>query len=164
MKPLWYVQVRNERDSAAQRMIYAVQEQGYEVKADQYIPFNDHHDLTFLPSDRPVILHGAISCARSVQNRRLPLKPFAWFDFDQLACHSYYGRWGKWLVNQKYGMFPLGDMPRLEELVYKVYEADNCIFIRPDSNDKIFTGEVVTREKFKGCGLLKENLRKSEDT
>lgn len=151
MKTFWYVQVRNDRDSAAQRMIYAVQEQGYEVHSDRYIPFDDNHDVTALPTDRPVIFHGAIGMARSVQNRRLTdIRPFAWFDFDQLSCHSYYGRWGKWLVNQKYGMFPLGDFPRLEEHLYKVYGSFGEIFVRPDSNDKIFTGEVVTREKFKG--------------
>lgn len=150
MKAFWYVQVRNERDSAAQRMIYAALEQGYEVHSDRYIPFDDHHDLSALPTNRPVVFHGAIGCARSVQNRGLPFRPFAWFNFNHLSCHSYYGRWGRWLVNQRYGLYPLGDLPRLEDHIYDVYGADGHVFIRPNSNDKIFTGEVVSREKFKG--------------
>lgn len=149
MKPFWYIQIRNDRDAAAQRLAYAVQEQGHEVLLERYIPFNDEHDLTGLPSDRTVVFQGAISCARSVQNRNLPLHPFAWFDFDQLSAHSYYGRWGKWLINERYMMMPLGDLPRIKEFLYSTFGAD-AVFIRPDSNDKIFTGQVVEKDSFNG--------------
>jgi hypothetical protein len=149
MKPFWYIQIRNDRDSVAQRLAYAVQEYGCEVRIERYIPFNDDLDLTNLPSDRPVVFQGAISCARSVQNRNLPLFPFAWFDFDQFTSHSYYGRWGKWLINQKYLMMPMGDLPRNKDFIYSVFNTD-AVFIRPDSNDKIFTGQVVEKDSFDG--------------
>lgn len=148
MDAVWYIQIKtNDREVATQSMIYAAQELGRQVFVEKYIPFDDEHDLTFLPTDRPVVFHGAIGCARSVQKRNLNLKPFAWFDFDKLCCHSYYAFWGKYLASSNYVFVPLGEIRRKADWLFEYVGADNKVFIRPDSNDKIFTGEVVAKER-----------------
>jgi hypothetical protein len=150
-KPLWYIQVHNDHDEAAQRLIKTVQDLGFEVATDRYIPFNDDHDLSKLPSHRPVVFQGAISVVKVFQQHRdrwqLNLSPFAWFDFDQFTCHSYYSRWGQWLINKNYILMPLGDLPRNRDRIYSMFDSD-VVFIRPDSNDKLFTGQVVEKGDF----------------
>lgn len=144
---VWFIQVKNERDTEAQRLAYAAEECGCEVVLRKMVPFDDP-ELDFLPSDKPVLFHGAISCARSVQERKLNLFPFAWFDFDELTCHSYYSHWGKFIAQRNYGLYPLGELPRLKDWLYKVYGSFDEIFVRPDTNDKLFIGSLVEKKKF----------------
>jgi hypothetical protein len=153
MNTVWYIQEYNSRQYT-QDLIYAVQELGYELFVDKYIPFETEHDLSFLPTDKPVIFHGAISCALNVQERKLPYYPFCWFDANKLLCKSYYAHWGGMTVQEPYGLYPLGDLKRLAPWLFKVYgrkkydEGEPQIFLRPDTNDKVFVGEVVSESRF----------------
>lgn len=144
----WFVQIRNnDRDTSTQSLTYAAEELGHKVYCERYIPFSHENDLSFLPTNEPVIFHGSIGCARSVQERKLNLKPFAWFDFETLCCHSYYFHWSKYLAVANYAFMPLGELPRRTDWIYSSLGKDDMVFIRPDTNDKLFTGEVVHKEK-----------------
>jgi hypothetical protein len=148
MRPIWYIQTKNnDRDTTANRIIDAITRLGLSVHLGRYIPFDDQCDVSFLPTDAPVIFHGAINCVKSIQSRNIPLRPFAWFDFNRLCCHSYYAHWGQYLAVKRYGLYPLKELTRLSDWLFDVIGHDDQVFIRPDTNDKLFAGEVVAREK-----------------
>lgn len=147
-KAMWVIQARsNDRDVTVQNLIYAVEELSREIIIYHHVPFDDDRELTFLPCDRPVIFHGAIGCVDCVQRRKLPAKPFAWFDFEKLSCHSYYAFWGEYLAAKHYGFYPLAEIERQWDWLFETFGREDHIFIRPDSNDKLFTGEVVSKDQ-----------------
>lgn len=152
MNTVWLVQQTKDTDPS-NKLIYAAEELGLKVHVSRYRPFEEP-DLSFLPEDQPVVFHGAIGCVRSWSERKLPIKPFAWFDFDKLSCHNYYSHWGEFLAVPYYMLLPVGDLHRLTDHIFNVcgtkkHGSDEIqVFIRPDTNDKLFTGEVVAKGRF----------------
>lgn len=130
-----------------QRLMYLAEEMGMTVHVEPYIPFGGMR-YDFLPDDGPVVFYGSVALLRDAQRRALPYAPLAWCDGEKLRCASYYPRWGRHLLQQEYGLYPLGDLPRLLPFLYATYGEDDAVFIRPDENDKEFTGEVVARGDF----------------
>lgn len=62
-----------------------------------------------------------------------------WLDYPPLRCQVYYAHWGKQLFNREYSMMPLREV---QERV-----GDLPFFMRPDSNNKCFTGMVFDRKE-----------------
>jgi hypothetical protein len=150
MKPVWFLQQREQDyDCNEQRLAYVIQEMGMTVHVEKYIPFGGMK-YDFLPADQPVVYHGSIAVAKDVRRRDdgRRLFPFGWFDWDRLACRTYYAHWGRFLLNREYGFYPLGEMLRLQDFLFRTYGSDDCVFVRPDGNDKDFVGEVVPQERF----------------
>jgi hypothetical protein len=145
----WFIEQKNN-DPIAQRLCYLVQELGNEIITKPYIPFQETHDFSFLPTDRPVVFYGSINMVKSFNKspQKGFVRPFCWFDFEEMSCRSYYTHWGKHLLQKHYSFYTLGEIKRLKDSIYNLYERGNCIFIRPDTNDKAFTGEVVEYNYF----------------
>lgn len=144
----WYIQHRdNDYDSNTQKIIFIIQEMGYKVHCEKYVPF-DGMDWSFLPTDRPVVAHGSIAAIRNLLKgcNGKHFYPGAWCDWEALTCHSYYTYWGKYLLQKDYGFYPLGELPRLKDYFYKLH--GETIFVRPDANNKEFTGEVISEKNF----------------
>lgn len=131
----------------AQRLMYLAEELGMVVHVEPYVPFGGMR-YDFLPDDGPVVFYGSVALLRDAQRRGLSYAPLAWCDGQRLRCASYYPRWGRHLLQREYGMYPLGDLPRLWPFLCATYGEDDAVFLRPDENDKEFTGEVVPREDF----------------
>jgi hypothetical protein len=130
-----------------QRLMYLAEEMGLTVHVEPYVPFGGM-SYDFLPDDGPVVFYGSVALLRDAMRRRLPHAPLCWFDAGALRCVSYYARWGRHLLQREYGMYPLGDLPRLRAFLYATYGEDDAVFLRPDENDKEFTGEVVAAGAF----------------
>lgn len=157
-KPIWFIHHRiNEFDDETQRLFYAPQELGYETIACKEVPFNggivdrQGQPLDNIPLNVPLIFHGGIGLLRQAQ--KLPkispnYMPWIWCDWDILACRSYYAHWGKYLLQQDYAFYPWGELSRLKSKLYHEFASEGKIFVRPDSNDKIFNGELVVFEQF----------------
>ena len=154
MKPLFYIQItrspsRLDFEDSKSNLIYSVQELDCDVHVEQYKFFESSEmDFSFLPTDRPVIFIGGIQAALEFQKRKLDIKPFCWFDEKLLACQTYYGKWGKYLLQRFYGFYPLSEIRRMKNWIWETYSLDGKVFIRPDSNDKAFTAEVVKYDLF----------------
>jgi hypothetical protein len=150
MKPLWLLQEGNfARDGQEQRLKYTIQELGMEVIQIQYVPFGGT-DYSFLPNNQPVVFHGSLNMIHDFQKRSNNCKPFAWCDWDLLSCKVYYAYYGKYLLQQVYGFYPLGEIRRLKDFLYKTYSRQDRdeIFIRPDANNKTFQGGLVKHNMF----------------
>lgn len=148
--PVWLIETRgSDPTQVPQRLLYLVQELGMEAVALPYVPFRQEFDPSFLPTNRPVLFHGSVSTVKAFSRLPAPaVRPFAWFDFEAMSCRGYYARWGPFLLQRDYAFYPFAEVSRLRDLLYDRHGEEDRLFIRPDGNDKAFTGEVVERRRF----------------
>lgn len=138
MKPQWLIQT-NMDGVDPQPIISEVQNQGMIVRKIDYDamnPVNLSYDYPY----SAVICYGDINFIGHVC-RTCALIPGAWCNFDNMRCGTYYAYLGKYLLNHKYGMLPIGDLLRRWDDNFA--RCINAWFIRPDSGAKPFTGFVV---------------------
>lgn len=155
MLPLWFVEQRGGRKDMeeTQKLVYTLQETGHEVRIDKYRSFGA---MEFpLPKDRPVILQGSIQLGEAFNNAGEGIYPGVWQNMEILKCSHYYWKLGKFLLPPYYGFYPFGELLRLKDQLFTLYSEPGdtatlgrLLFIRPDSNDKIFTGEVLGNRYF----------------
>ena len=150
MKIKWVLQDNafNEIDRL-HKLTYILQEEGCEVKICKYIPFGGT-DYNFWGDNSPSILHGSIEFLRNSTKDHI-----VWMDEEILKCSYYYTKIGKFLLQEYYGFYPLGELKRLEEVLFTLFSEPGdtpmmgrLLFIRPDDNDKSFVGGVVSRKMF----------------
>jgi hypothetical protein len=148
--PVWLIESHGDRPTQVpRRLMYAVQELGMEVTPGRYVPFRLEFDPSFLPADRPVVFHGSVSTVRAFSRLPAPaVRPFAWFDFETMSCRGYYARWGPYLLQEDYAFYPFAELLRLRDRLYESHGEEGRLFVRPDGNDKSFTGEVVEQGRF----------------
>lgn len=147
-KPVWYIQHReNDYDISTQNTILTIKELGMDVYCEKYIPFGGMQ-YDFLPTDRPVIFIGSITVVRNGLEQGDKFYPCAWCDWKLLTCQSYYTHWGPFLLQQHYGFYPLNEIKRQKDHLFDIFGKDDKLFIRPDANNKEFTGDVVWKGKF----------------
>jgi len=100
----------------------------------------------------------------SVEACKHVFKSTSWkrfFDMELMSCRNYYAAWGDLLLNRHYTMMPLAEVFRRKEELYNTFGKtmsgltpeivpirEQAIFIRPDSNDKVFTGQLVFHSWF----------------
>lgn len=119
------------------RMIYAGQELGMKV-----IILDREELLKELPKNS--IFFGSLNLIRILQARSDC--PKIWCDWEKFRCQSYYPRWGNHLLQEQYGFYPFAEVLRMKDFLYSIFGKNNKMFIRPDENDKSFTGAVVEKD------------------
>lgn len=131
-------------------MAYAAQELGIECRCFDYVPFSDNPFGEFV-SGRPVVFLGSINAVKAHDRLRgegRGMYPFAWCDWKLLSCSTYYPRYGDYLLQSRYAFYPLGEVRRLREQIWDLFATDGKVFLRPDTNDKVFDGAVVHQKNF----------------
>lgn len=100
----------------------------------------------------PIILSGSIQFNQIVRgmvgNNEVRLNLYPEVTTENYKCISYYPHYGDKLLNSNYTMLPFGDILRKKIDLFQKYGVDECIFIRPDSGLKEFTGNVIQYENF----------------
>jgi hypothetical protein len=150
MLPLWFVEQRGGRkeQEELQKLVYTLEETGHDVHIARYKPFGA---MEFkLPQDRPVILQGSIQLGDTFNAKVTDVYPGVWMNMEILKCSFYYWKLGKFLLTPYYGFYPLGELLRLKDALFTLYSEPGdtpslgrLLFIRPDTNDKVFPGEVL---------------------
>ncbi len=88
--------------------------------------------------DENIVFHGSYQFARLIKNSTKWKGVFC--NFSRFECVYYYPRFGKYLLNCNYTMFPFGDVDQIwRHDLFKNYK----LFIKP-SIFKLFNGQVVT--------------------
>src|SRR5262249_27783625 len=120
---------------------------GLTVHAAQHSPFSAA-EFGGVDEDCPLIFYGSINTVEQLRISRPNWVPLLWFDPVAFSCRSYYGHWGKYLLQEHYGFYPIGALARLKEKLYRSYGKEGMVFIRPDDNDKSFSGRLVPKDNF----------------
>lgn len=93
--------------------------------------------------NEPFICHGTLAMAKCFN-----YKGFM-FDEQKLRCSYYYPRYKNWLlVEDEYQIIKGKNIKKLKNQLYKTFGVDGVIFIKPDTNDKAFSGCLVESERF----------------
>jgi hypothetical protein len=146
----WVIQDgRYAEYAAVQRLVFAVAETGEPLRYVQHT-HGEPLILDPLPTDQPVVFFGSIATIQEVQRLGLPVTPLCWFDQTAMRCSGYYARYGSMLLQRYYAFYPFAEVGRLRDWLYEVFGDEDKLFIRPDENNKSFSGQVVSLQGFKG--------------
>lgn len=160
-KPYWFIQEgifpETEQENL-HRLTLILEEQGCEVAVGKYVPFGAM-DYSFFPEnpDGPVILHGSIELLRDAQERapRDWWPAGDWMDLNVLKCSHFYAPLAGEILNWQCGFYPLGMLSKIRGWLFDTFgrtddstSLGRLIFIRPDANDKSFTGGAVGEKMF----------------
>ena len=127
-------------------LLDALKRQGIEYKTVQYQHSCDIC-LELYPGEDCVIFQGSLRLARQLRKKAKWI-PGVYYNVPKYECIAYYAHLGKYLVNGNYIMLPFGELLRQKEFLFEHLSCDRAIFLRPSRGDKIFTGQIVYKEKY----------------
>jgi hypothetical protein len=77
-----------------------------------------------------------------------PLGPGGWCNFSTLNCAEYYPRLQHWLLNNNCHIGTIDDLQRDTNSLFAQFSNDSKVFVRPCTVEKVFTGQLVTKDDF----------------
>jgi len=118
-----------------------IERQGMTYEIVDYIPFEGGDYTRFTEND---FFYGCLELGERV---RRDSKCVVCHTPEHYFCSYYYSRFGERLFNENYMMLPYGDLRRRQGFLFKQFGSGeyNCIFVRPDSGAKTFTGLVMAK-------------------
>ena len=129
-------------------LLEEIKRQGFEYKMTRYVPFEGSEQfLTLFAPEDCVVVYGSLQLARQIQ-KVAKWVPGVYCNLEKYACTSYYPAFGEDLLNYNYIMLPFGELLRRKEFLFKVLGNSRCLFVRPSSGFKLFTGKVVKYEEW----------------
>lgn len=109
----------------------------------EIITWKDVHTRDKIEAD---IIYGSLVGVNDVTRRFNIIG--SWLDYPPLRCQVYYSYWGANLFNKNYRILPLGEISRLVNDEFQNTLPER-FFLRPDSNNKCFTGMIADKEEIR---------------
>ena len=125
-----------------QRMRAAVEELGLVSKDIKTIQlFSGLGNIYPDNEDTCVFFFGSLQMARKIL-REKKWRPGAFLTLHNYRCEAYYPNMEQFLFNTPYTLLPLSRMMATLGELEELYGCEGCLFVRPDSGFKTFTGQV----------------------
>lgn len=125
-----------------------IERQGMKVTYADTIPMRDGESyLNIFPPQACVVFYGTIGFADHIR-RNAPWVPGVFMSPEKFLCSTYYAHFSDHLLANPYIMLPFGDLIRKKDFLFDTLGQEDTIFIRPDSGEKTFTGQLVERAAF----------------
>jgi len=144
MKAQWLIS--NLGDTNIHKLHYAAKEIGRE---SEIITLGDIAQISETDSNERKCV---ISCGSIWGNREIRRSRPNWIGtFHErkfFSCTNYYSYLGKMISQKNYCMLTLEEMFRRKDWMYEKFGKDDLIFLRPNSGEKEFNGELVHKVKF----------------
>lgn len=93
----------------------------------------------------PAFFYGSLQWAKKIY---LESDIDVFYSPTDFTCRNYYPILGEFLLNGNYVMLPFNELKRQKEFLFHCVGEDRAIFLRPDREDKIFTGTLVYKEDY----------------
>ncbi|MBD2183290.1 ATP-grasp domain-containing protein [Aerosakkonema funiforme] len=148
-------------DASAQ-FLEELKRQGFTYKETSYLHFRPTEANNYFSDDECVLFRGTLNLGRDIL--RTAWIPGAYMNENNLRCSSYYTYFGKYLLNNKYFLLPLGELIRRRKEVLEYFQSDSELFIRPDSNMKSFRAGVFNINVLNTLQSLGSELKTDETT
>ena len=145
MKPKWLIEDFDE-GNRYHVLAEEVRRQGMECELITYVPFEQGNYNRF-SNDECVIVQSSINLAQQLL-REKEWVPNAWLNTQAYECTKYYAYLGEYLFNDDYTMMPRSEVKRNINRIFKRFGVDGCVFMRPSSGLKSFTGKVFKEKYF----------------
>lgn len=125
-----------------QLIIDALIRKGIEYKLCEFGITYDELALTIFNPNDCVVVHGSLQLGRAVQ-RNTRWVPGVYCNLPKFECIYYYPRFGEHLLNYDYVILPFGTLKNKRKWIEKQFGDQGCVFLRPSSGFKTFTGQVI---------------------
>jgi hypothetical protein len=150
MRPFWLIEA-GVYGSEIDSLLDEVRRQGMAAEMVPFQTLQKEKDLLGgglpLAEGNCVIGYGTFPFAREIQLHR-QWGPGAWCDPVNLDCTTYFGHFGRFLLNQHYAIMPGVEAIRQQDWVYEVFGKDDEVFARPTACTKVFTGRCIYKDDF----------------
>jgi len=147
---LWVLEQNIFEEECVERFIDEIHRQGHKCSICQYVPFRDGN-LSDISGEKHSVFYGSLNLAQQIlATHDVEDLPIVFLDPKQFECAKYYAYFRRWLLNYPYVMFPYSELADAEyrEWLFDILGSSNALFIRPSTGNKVFTGQVITREGF----------------
>lgn len=143
-----------EADNKIWKLIEELKNRGQTIEVVDYYNYSlkdNVCDNTGMPTrssfkdDDCVIVQGSIQLAMWVQ-RNKPWVPAVWLEVDKFKCTTFYSYLGKFLFNHDYEFTTIGEYKRRKDHYFEKYGIQDCLFIRPNTGLKSFSGQIFKKE------------------
>lgn len=145
MRPIWLIEDFDPDDSRT-ALVAEVQRQGLRCESIKYLPF-ESGNYDSIEDNSCVVFQGSLNLGRQLCRRKNWI-PGPWCNLPQFRCQSYYPFFAKYLLNEDFYFLPVIELKRRKDDLYNRFSVDDCLFIRPDSGFKTFTGRAIPRDEF----------------
>lgn len=125
----------------------AAKELGYEVQ-DIKGDFK-YSDIAHYQNEE-VVFFGCIEMTNTVTKllKAQGCYPCSFSTFQNYLCQNWYGKFGKYLLNDDYVIVPLSELKRRPYFFFGLFGKEGMIFVRPDSGEKTFKAGLVDFQDF----------------
>jgi hypothetical protein len=143
-------------------LVAEIKRQGMRVEMACY--HRTDHYLSLFHQDDCVVFYGSLNFAEIVR-REAPWIPGVYYNKTAYDCSRYYPDLAQYsLLNADYVMLPYDDIIRRKDFLLNAVGEQGCVFIRPCSGSKLFTGTLICAETFdKDVGYLSNYGTSSSD-
>ncbi len=95
-----------------------------------------------IPKTANVIFTGTLDLIQYIQSNR-EWAPTRWCDFARLSCSTFCRHFDSHLLNREFRILSIAEAIDQQVNLYQSLAIDHKLFVRPNSVDKLFTGQVV---------------------
>lgn len=145
MIPIWIVE-NFVGDNGYEDLIVEVRKQGMECII---LDVRNHFELdpNLVKSNSCVIFQGSIQLFKKLK-KELNSYPIGWMTDDNYLCSNYYPYFQKYLFNDNHIFVNFKSLKDDKFNWYSKYGKEALIFIRSDTGDKSFSGQLVDLQDF----------------
>lgn len=146
-QPSWILEQGLQPSDEFHLMGKVLRQRHCQVFVQPWRPFTSSIEkvLQAYPTSACVVVHGSVAfCVRMAQ--KAPWTPSLWLDPRQLECTAYYSYWGPYIFQQDHAFYTFAEARRKQTKLLEHFSVDGCVFVRPNSSLKTFTGQVVPGE------------------
>jgi len=153
-----------ERDvfDADEAFLTELKRQNCSYKAVKYLDFQPRSASEYFPDHDCVLFRGSLGLGRDML--RTTWVPGAYMDQQNLSCTVYYAHYGEYLLNNQYFILPLAELIRRREEILSYFGSAGDLFIRPDSNMKLFRAGVFNLNVLNTVEALTSELKRGKTT
>ncbi|MEL7054613.1 MAG: DUF4343 domain-containing protein, partial [Cyanobacteria bacterium J06588_5] len=155
----WLIETGVFEDDA---LISELEKQNCPYKAVKYLDFQPKTASQYFPDHDCVLFRGSLGLGRDIL--RTTWIPGAYMDQKNLSCTTYYAHFGEYLLNNRYFVLPLAELIRRRVEILDYFGSDGELFVRPDSNMKLFRAGVFDLRSLNTIEALSRELRREKTT
>ncbi|MEL6938957.1 MAG: ATP-grasp domain-containing protein [Cyanobacteria bacterium J06598_1] len=131
-------------------------------KTVKYLEFQPRTASDYFPDHDCVLFRGSLALGRDML--RTTWVPGVYMDQKNLSCTNYYAHFGKYLLNDRYFILPLAELIRRRREILDYFDSNGELFIRPDSNMKLFRAGVFDLHRLNTIEAISSELRREKTT
>ena len=149
----WLIEETNYQNdnNVAQRLMYLLQERGNPVTTFDYVFENT--DWSFWSSfqrEDPAVFFGTWNALSAMSEMHDLPQPLAWYAPEPFRCSTYYQKYCDLILQRSWQMCGVDEFERTAEDAFQLFGVNDCIFVRPDDNNKIFNGDLLKKGNLQG--------------